>query len=173
LQGLGIVAVSKKKKQAAAEGVIATNRKARHEYEVIEEVEAGLVLRGTEVKSLRARQCSLVDSFAQFKDGELFLQNMHIAPYVQGNRFNVESKRPRKLLLHGAQLRRLVGAVAQKGLTLIPLQVYFSRQYAKVRLGLCRGKKAYDKRDSIRRRDLERDLDREYKAGRRQSSDRQ
>jgi SsrA-binding protein len=154
-----------KKKKGASDNIVATNRKARHEYDIVEQYEAGLVLRGTEVKSLRNHQCSLVDSYASFKGGELFVHNIHIAPYEQGNRSNVDSKRSRKLLLHASELRKLVGAVTQKGFTLIPLQVYFKAQYAKVRLGLCRGKKAYDKRESIRRRDEARDMDREIKAG--------
>lgn len=158
--------VAGKKKKAKSEGgsrVVATNRKARHEYHVLEDYEAGLVLTGTEVKSLRQGRCSLVDSYASFKDGELWLHNMHIAPYEQGNRYNVDSKRSRKLLLHRSELSRLIGAVAQKGLTIVPLKVYFSKQYVKVRIGLCRGKHAYDKRETIRRRDEERDLDRARK----------
>ena len=147
----------------AGQRTIATNRRARHEYHVLEDYEAGLVLKGTEVKSLRQGHCSLTDSYAAFKDGELWLHNMHIPPYEQGNRYNVDAKRPRKLLLHAAQLRRLVGAVTQKGLTIIPLRVYFSRQHAKVQIGLCRGKKAYDKREAIRRRDEKRELERERK----------
>ena len=144
--------------------VIATNRRARHDYHILEQHEAGLILKGTEVKSLRLGRCSLADSYASLKDGELYLHNMHIPPYEQGNRFNVDSKRSRKLLLHAAELRRLIGAVTQKGLTIIPLRVYFSGQYAKVLIALCRGKRTYDKRESIRKRDEERDLERERKA---------
>jgi SsrA-binding protein len=143
---------------------IATNRRARHEYHILEEHEAGLVLKGTEVKSLRLGHCSLSDSYASFKGGELFLHNMQIPPYEQGNRDNVESKRPRKLLLHSAEMRRLIGAVTQKGFTIIPLRVYFSKQYAKVQIALCRGKHTYDKREAIRRRDQSRELDRVRKA---------
>ncbi|MCX8037066.1 MAG: SsrA-binding protein SmpB [Candidatus Sumerlaeia bacterium] len=153
----------KSKSKDSAHGgirIIATNRRARHEYEILEDYEAGLVLRGTEVKSLRAGHCSLVDSYASFQNGELYLHNMDIPPYEQGNRWNVEAKRSRKLLLHRDQLRRLIGAVTQKGLTLIPLKVYFSKQYAKVQIALCRGKRTYDKRETLRRRDEERELDR-------------
>jgi len=143
---------------------IATNRRARHDYHILEQHEAGLILNGTEVKSLRKGRCSLADSYASFKDGELYLHKMHIPPYEQGNRFNVDSKRSRKLLLHASELRRLIGAVTQKGLTLVPLRVYFSGQYAKVLIALCRGKHSYDKREAIRRRDEDRELARERKA---------
>jgi SsrA-binding protein len=156
----------KKAKEDAREGVriIATNRRAHHEYHVLDEVEAGLVLKGTEVKSLRLGHCALTDSYASFARGELFLHNMQIPPYEQGNRWNVDSKRSRKLLLHAAQLRRLIGAVTQKGLTIIPLRVFFSGQYAKVQIALCKGKHAYDKREAIRARDEARELDRARKA---------
>ena len=159
------VAAKNKAKKPSGEGtrVIASNRRARHEYHVLEELEAGLVLKGTEVKSLRQGRCSLADSYASFQGGELFLHHMHIPPYEQGNRFNVDPTRSRKLLLHASQLRHLVGAVTQKGLTLIPLCVYFAKQHAKVAIALCKGKRAYDKRDAIRRRDEERDMDREAK----------
>jgi SsrA-binding protein len=155
----------KKAKGEAAEGVrvVTTNRRAWHEYHVLEEFEAGLVLKGTEVKSLRLGHCALADSYASFQRGELFLHNMQIPPYEQGNRWNVESKRSRKLLLHSAQLRRLLGAVTQKGLTIIPLRVHFSKQHAKVQIALCKGKHAYDKRETIRRRDEARELDRARK----------
>jgi len=156
----------KKDKTGASDGrrIVAVNRRARHDYEILEEYEAGLVLTGTEVKSLRQGRCSLVDSYASFKNGELFLYNMHISPYEHGNRFNPDPKRSRKLLLHRSELRRLVGAVSQKGLTIIPLRVYFSGQYAKVLIGLCRGKRSYDKRETIRRRDEQRELERMQKA---------
>jgi len=157
------VAQDKKKAQDGAREavrIIATNRRARHDYHILEDYEAGVVLKGTEVKSLRLGRCSLADSYASFKGGELFLHNMQIPPYEQGNRFNVEAKRSRKLLLHDSQLRRLLGAVTQRGFTLIPLRVYFSKQYAKVQIALCKGKHSYDKREAIRRRDDERELDR-------------
>jgi SsrA-binding protein len=166
-QGWVAVASDKRKQKgelAEAVRVIATNRRARHEYHVLEDFEAGLVLKGTEVKSLRLGHCSLADSYASFQRGEMFLHNMQIPPYEQGNRWNVDAKRSRKLLLHAGQLRRLLGAVTQKGLTIIPLRVYFSGQYAKVQVALCKGKHAYDKRESIRRRDEERELDRVRKA---------
>ena len=156
------MASDRKKKSKSEEGihVVASNRRARHEYHIIEDYEAGLVLKGTEVKSLRLGHCNLTDSYASFQRGELFLHSMQIPPYEQGNRFNVDAKRSRKLLLHGAQLRRLIGAVTQKGLTLIPLRVYFSGQYAKVQIALCKGKHAYDKRETIRARDEAREFDR-------------
>jgi len=159
---VGVARDKKKVSNKSAEGVrvIATNRRARHDYHILEEFEAGLVLKGTEVKSLRLGRCSLVDSYASFQRGELFLHNMQIPAYEQGNRFNVEPKRSRKLLLHASEMRRLFGAATQKGLTIIPLRAYFSRQYAKVQIALCKGKHTYDKREAIRRRDEERELDR-------------
>jgi len=161
-----MAAEKKKAKDEPHEGVrvIATNRRARHEYEILEHYEAGLVLKGTEVKSLRQGHCSLADSYASFQRGELFLHHMEIPPYEQGNRWNVDSKRSRKLLLHADELHRLVGSVTQKGLTIVPLKVYFSKQYAKVQIALCRGKKTYDKREAIRQRDEDRELDRVRKA---------
>jgi len=147
--------------------LVATNRRAYHDYQILDEYEAGLGLRGTEVKSLRLGRCSLTDSYASFQGGELVLHNMQIPPYEQGNRWNVEPKRSRKLLLHESELRHLYGAVTQKGLTIIPLRVYFSGQYAKVHIALCRGKRAYDKRETIRRRDEQRELDRLRKSWRR------
>src|SRR5690606_14396135 len=123
------------------------NRRARHEYHVLETLEAGLVLQGTEVKSLRDGRAKLQDAFARFDGGELWLQGMHISPYEQGNRFNHDPVRPRKLLLRRQEMRRLVGKVEQKGLTLVPLDVYFRRGIAKVTLALVRGKQLHDKRD--------------------------
>lgn len=140
------------------------NRRARHEYHVLETLEAGLVLQGTEVKSLRDGRANLQDAFARFDGGELWLQGMHISPYEQGNRFNHDPVRPRKLLLRRQEMRRLVGKVEQKGLTLVPLDVYFRRGIAKVTLALVRGKQLHDKRDDLKRRDAEREMERGYRA---------
>lgn len=140
---------------------IIANRKARHEYEILETFDAGIVLTGTEIKSLRNARASLLDAFARVENGEMWLLNMHIAPYEQGNRFNVESRRPRKLLLHRREIHRIMGRVNEKGLTVIPLRVYLQRGYAKVELGLARGKKIYDKREDIASRDRSREAERE------------
>jgi SsrA-binding protein len=140
--------------------IICQNRKARHEYFIEESFEAGLELRGTEVKSLRAGQGSLTEAYAQIKDGEAWLLQFHIPPYAQGNRFNVDPVRPRRMLLHGREIEKLAAAVARKGFTLIPLQVYFTRGRAKLQLGLARGKKLYDKREDLKKRDQERQMDR-------------
>lgn len=140
--------------------VITENRKARHDYFVEEEYEAGIVLKGTEVKSLRAGKANLKDSYAQVENGEMYLFNMHISPYEQGNRFNVDPVRPRKLLLHKTEINRLYGKVKQQGLTLVPLKLYFKRDKVKVALALARGKKLYDKRDAMAERDARRDMER-------------
>lgn len=139
------------------------NRKARYEYEVLDTVEAGLVLRGTEVKSVRQGLANFRDSYADLKAGELFLINLHIAPYDHGNRYNAESTRPRKLLLHKSEIRKLAQRKDEKGLTLVPLSIYFKRGMVKVQLALARGKKQYDRRDDIKKRDIERELRREHK----------
>jgi SsrA-binding protein len=143
--------------------VVARNRKAFHDYEILEKVEAGLVLAGPEVKSIRAGRVNLKDGYASLAAGELYLHNVHISPYAAANRHNLEPTRARKVLLHKSQLRRLIGKAAEKGLTIVPLDVHFTRGYAKVTLGLARGKKQYDKRESIRRRELERDMQRAVK----------
>jgi len=148
--------------------VIATNRRARHDYHVERAYEAGIALHGTEVKSLRAGQASLVDSYVAAKGGELWMYDVHIPPYEQGNRWNVDSKRPRKLLLHRAEIGKLIGVASQTGYTLIPLRLYFSkRNKAKVELAVCRGKRAYDKRQAIKERDVARETDREMREFRR------
>lgn len=139
---------------------VCRNRKARHIYHIEETVDAGLVLKGTEVKSLRGGQASLVDTHAQVQGSELYLHNFHISPYEKGNIHNVDPMRPRKLLLHRREINRLIGAIARKGYTLIPLSVYFSNGWAKVELGVARGKKLYDKREDMKRRDHERDIQR-------------
>ncbi|HEX5436375.1 MAG TPA: SsrA-binding protein SmpB [Gemmatimonadaceae bacterium] len=137
---------------------IARNRRARHEYHILETWEAGLVLTGTEVKSLRAGKANLVDSYAVVNGGEVFLLNLHISPYEQGNQFNHEPTRTRKLLLHRKEIRRLIGAVERQGLTLIPLDLHFTRGVAKVTLALGKGKKLHDKRADERRREDEREM---------------
>jgi SsrA-binding protein len=142
---------------------IATNRKARHEYNILETFEAGMVLKGTEVKSLRDGKANLKDSYARVDKGEVVLLNMYISPYEKGNRYNQDPTRPRKLLLHKSQIKRLLGKVVEKGLTLIPLRLYFKGSYAKVELALAMGKKLYDKRKSIAERDAERSLRRALK----------
>ncbi|HEX6924165.1 MAG TPA: SsrA-binding protein SmpB [Longimicrobiaceae bacterium] len=143
--------------------IVARNRRARHEYEVLEKYEAGIVLTGTEVKSLRAGKANLQDAYARFDRGELWLYNLHISPYEQGSRFNHDPLRPRKLLLQKRELRKLVGQVEQQGLTLVPLDIYFRRGLAKLTLALVRGKKLHDKREDLRRRAAEREMERAYK----------
>lgn len=137
--------------------VVARNRKARHEFEILEVFEAGMVLKGPEVKSLRDGKASFQDSFARVERGEVWLHSLHISPYEQANRFNEDPVRPRKLLLNSHEIRRLVGKVEEKGLTLVPLEIYFVRGRAKVELALARGKKLHDKRDALKNRQLERE----------------
>jgi len=136
--------------------IVVSNRKARYEYHILEVVEAGLVLVGTEVKSLRSGNGNLQDSHGAVKRGELWLEGMHISPYEHGSIYNHEPRRSRKLLLHRKQIRRLIAQLSEKGLTLIPLSIYFKGPHAKVELALARGKKSYDKRDAIAKRDAER-----------------
>ena len=149
--------------------LIAKNRRARFDYEILEKVEAGLALVGTEVKSLRDRQVSFSDSYARIDNGEAHLFNLHIKPYAQATAaFNHDPLRKRKLLLHAREIRRLVGKLSERGLTLVPLAIYFSeRGLAKVELGLGRGRKQHDKREAIRRRTADREMAREYPRGRR------
>lgn len=142
------------------EKTIATNRKANFEYFIVERYEAGIVLKGTEVKSARNRNINLQDSYATIDGGEVIIHNMHISPYEQGNIFNTEPKRDRKLLLHKKQIRKLFAKLQDKGLTLIPTRVYFLGKNLKVEIALAKGKKAYDKRDSIAKRDVERQMQR-------------
>lgn len=156
------------KEQPNGVKVITTNRKARHDYQILETVEAGISLLGTEVKSLRAGRANLKDSYAEIRDGEMFLVGAHISPYEEGNRFNHEPERQRRLLLHRREIIRFGTKVREKGLTLVPLRMYFKANRAKVELGLARGKRAYDKREAIARRDAKRDLDRALKEARRE-----
>lgn len=138
--------------------VVASNRKARHDYAILDTYEAGMALTGTEVKSLRAGRASLVDAFAQERDGELYLHGMHIPEYAQGTWTNHEPRRTRKLLLNRLEITRLIGKLQESGLTLVPLSVYFSDGWAKVELGLARGKKSYDKRQDLAKRDADREI---------------
>jgi SsrA-binding protein len=146
----------------SGEKVVTTNRKARHEYTILDTVEAGIVLTGTEVKSLRQGRANLADGFATIRNGEVWLLGMHISPYEQGSYANVDPVRDRKLLLHKSEIRRLAQKTAQKGLTLIPLKVYFKNNIAKVLLAVAQGKKSYDKRAAIAEREMKRDLRRKY-----------
>ncbi len=144
--------------------VVVQNRRARHDYDILETYEAGIALKGTEVKSLREGKVSLQDAYAKVEDGEVWLYQMHISPYEQGGRFNHDPKRPRKLLLHKYEIRKLIGRTQERGLTLIPLKVYFNdRGIAKVELALAKGKKLYDRRREIARRIEERDVERALK----------
>lgn len=142
---------------------IAQNRKARHDYEILETVEAGIVLKGTEIKSIRNGQISLQDGFAGFRGEELWLYNVHIAPFKEGNQFNHDPIRTRKLLLKRKQLNRYMGLAQQAGHTLVPLKVYVKNGVAKVLLGLGKGKKQHDKRETIKRKDQEREINRALK----------
>ena len=142
---------------------IADNRKARHDYFVIESFEAGVELFGTEVKSLRAGGVNLKDSYCEIDKGELFALGVHISPYEQGNIFNKDPLRPKKLLMHKREIMRLSGLVSREGYTLVPLSLYFKGSYVKMALGLCKGKKLYDKRDDIAKRDANRVIEREMK----------
>jgi SsrA-binding protein len=144
---------------------VVNNRKARHEYHILDTWEAGIALQGTEVKALRQGRANLQDSFARITGGEMWLYNLHISPYEQGNRFNHDPLRPRKLLMHRNELRKLVGQVEQKGLTLVPLDIHFSRGIAKVNLALVRGKQLHDKRQTLKERDDQRDMQRAFKDG--------
>ena len=135
------------------------NRRARHDYSILDSMEVGIVLQGTEVKSLRQGRANIKDSFARVERGEVWLYNMHISPYDQGNRHNHDPERPRKLLLRRAQIRRLIGRVEERGLTMIPLKIYFKKGWAKIELGVARGKREYDKRHDIARRDAQREME--------------
>jgi SsrA-binding protein len=142
---------------------ITVNRKARHEYNILQTYEAGIVLQGTEVKALRQGKANLVDSYANLKDGEVWLYGAHISVYEQGNINNHEPTRTRKLLLNKSEIKKLIGKVKEKGLTLIPLRLYFRNGKVKVELALAKGKKVYDKRESIAKRDMQRDEERKVK----------
>lgn len=149
-----------KETQEDDRSVVARNRRARHDYHILDSWEAGLVLQGTEVKALRDGQANLADAYGIVKDGEVFLLNLHISPYERGNIHNHEPTRTRKLLLHRREIRRLIGAVERQGLTLVPLELYFRRGKAKVSLALGKGKKLHDKRADEKKREDERDMQR-------------
>ena len=146
---------------------IANNKKAFHDYFVDDKYEAGIELFGTEVKSIRAGQVNLKDSWCDIKNGEIFVQGMHISPYEKGNIFNRDPLRVRRLLMHKREIMKLNSAIQQQGMTLVPLELYFSGSRVKVSVGLCRGKKLYDKRDDAAKRDMQRDIERHMKEQRR------
>lgn len=142
---------------------LAQNKKARHDYQILETLEAGLVLTGTEIKSVRERRINLKDGFAQIHNGEAWLMNVHISEYTQGNRFNHDPLRARKLLLHKKEIQKLTGQTSEKGITIVPLKVYLKHGFAKVLLGIAKGKHDYDKRETIKKRDQEREIRRTLK----------
>ena len=144
--------------------IIAQNKKAYHDYFVDEKYEAGIELFGTEVKSIRQGRVNVKESYCDIKYGEVFVVGMHISPYEQGNVFNKDPLRPKKLLLHKREILKLFGLVSQKGYTLVPLQVYLKNSRVKIEIGLCRGKKLYDKRDDMARNDAKRDMERAFKS---------
>ena len=154
------------KAESGGRFVISRNRKARHEYEVLETLEAGLVLKGPEVKSVRAGKVGFKDAFARLEGSEVWLYKLHISPYEPATHWNADPERPRKLLLKRAEIRRLIGRVEEKGLTLIPLDLYLRRGYAKLTLALARGRKLYDKREKLRRRTQEREAQRAMRENR-------
>ena len=141
-----------------SERVVTTNRKARHDYHILESLEAGIALTGTEIKSVRQAAVNLSEGFAQLRRGEIWLVGVHISPYKEGSYANVDPMRERRLLLHRKEIRKLAAKLTDKGTTLIPLKMYFKGNKAKVQLGVCRGKRDYDRREDIRTRDAERDL---------------
>lgn len=147
-----------------AKKLVANNKKARHDFFIEEVYEAGIVLTGTEIKSVRQGKVSIKESFAKIENGEMIIYGMNISPYEQGNRFNVDPLRPRKLLLHKQEIRKLIGYTTQKGLTLVPLQMYINEEgRAKIEIAVARGKKLYDKREDIAKRDAKRDMERRMK----------
>lgn len=145
------------------DNVIAQNRKASHDFFIEETYEAGIVLSGTEIKSIRAKRVNLKDSFARIDRGEVYLHNLHISPYEQGNRFNHDPTRARKLLLHKKEINKLIGETQQQGYSLIPLKIYIKNGVAKVLIGLGKGKKKYDKREDLKQKQAKRDIDRAVK----------
>jgi SsrA-binding protein len=151
------------KTQDVEEQIVSTNRKALHDYFIIEKIEAGIALKGTEVKSLRLGDANLQDSYATIKNAELWLLGLHISPFEKGNINNHDPRRERKLLLHKKEILRLFGKISQKGFTLIPLNIYFKKNRAKITLALATGKKLYDKREAIAKREIEREMQRHFK----------
>lgn len=152
-----------KNKSTVSSGEIIKNKKALFNYDVVEKFEAGIVLVGTEVKALRERSVNITEAYATFKKGELFVVNLHISHYYFGNRNNHEPLRERKLLLHKRELKRLYGKIKEQGLTLIPISLYFSRGKIKLELGLCKGKKLHDKRETLKQKTLDREMERYIK----------
>ena len=150
-------------KQKEERKLVANNKKAFHDYFIDETYEAGVALHGTEVKSLRMGKCSIKESFIRIENGEVFVYGMHLRPYEKGNIFNKDPLRVKKLLLHKYEINKLAGRVAEKGYTLVPLQVYFKEGKVKVEIGLARGKKLYDKREDIAKKDAKREIEREFK----------
>ena len=143
--------------------MIANNKKAYHDYFILDTYEAGIVLHGTEVKSLRMGKCSIKEAFVRIENGEVFVYGMHISPYEKGNIFNKDPLRVKKLLMHRYEINKLMGKIKEKGLTLVPLKVYFKGSLVKVEIGLARGKKLYDKREDIARKDQRREAEKEFK----------
>lgn len=151
---------AKKKKKDPGTSVVAANPKARHDYSILDSMEAGIVLTGSEVKSLRGGRASIKEAFGVIQDGEVYLVNMHIPPYAEAGHFQHEQTRKRKLLLHKSEIQRLVGKTAEKGLTLVPLKCYFTHGLAKIELGLAKGKKTYDRREDLKSKDAKLQIDR-------------
>ena len=143
--------------------LVANNKKAYHDYFIEEKYECGIALHGTEVKSLRMGKCSIKESFVRIENGEVYVYGMHVSPYEKGNIFNKDPLRVKKLLLHKQEINKLIGKIKEKGYTLVPLQVYFNNGRAKIEIGLARGKKLYDKRDDIAKKDQRRETEREFK----------
>jgi SsrA-binding protein len=152
-----------KKKAPADKNVMAQNKKARHDYQILDTYEAGLVLTGTEIKSVRDKRVNLQDGFAQIRNGEAWLMNIHISEYAQGNRFNHDPLRNRKLLLHKKEIAKLIGTTKDKGITIVPLRMYIKNGVAKVLIGVAKGKHEYDKRETIKRREQDRQIARVMK----------
>ncbi|MDN4072172.1 MULTISPECIES: SsrA-binding protein SmpB [Fictibacillus] len=143
--------------------LVAQNKKARHDYHIEETFEAGIVLQGTEIKAIRAGRINLKDSFARVQNGELFLHNMHVSPYEQGNRYNHDPLRTRKLLLHRKEINRLLGSTKEQGYSIVPLKLYLKNGFAKVLIGLAKGKKNYDKRQDLKKKDAKREIERAFR----------
>lgn len=150
-------------KQKESQRLIANNKKAFHDYFIDETYEAGIALHGTEVKSMRMGKCSIKESFVRIENGEVYIYGMHVSPYEKGNIFNKDPLRVKKLLLHKYEINKLFGKIKEKGYTLVPLQVYFKDGKVKVEIGLARGKKLYDKREDIAKKDARREVEREFK----------
>jgi SsrA-binding protein len=143
--------------------VVSQNKKAYHDYFIEETYEAGIVLQGTEIKSIRAGKCNLKDSYARIQNGEAWLYSMHVSPYEQGNRYNHDPLRPRKLLLHGKEIAKLYGEAKETGMALVPLKIYLKNGFAKVLLGLAKGKKNYDKRETLKKKEANREIERAFR----------